>query len=127
MAHSTSLVAQRLGAFLALLGIIMGAFAAHALKPLLLRNGTWEVWQTAVFYQFVHALALLAMGQGTHLGKGPLFCWGTGTALFSGSLYLLAVLPSQHWLGPFTPMGGTLLIIGWAWLLLDLLKRQKTS
>src|SRR5258708_5930193 len=117
MAPPLSLVAQRLGAFLALLGIILGAFAAHALKPLLLRNGTWDVWQTAVFYQFVHALAMLAMGQGTTLRMPTLFCWWLGTALFSGSLYLLALLPSQHWAGPFTPVGGTLLIAGWGCLL----------
>jgi uncharacterized membrane protein YgdD (TMEM256/DUF423 family) len=127
MAHSPSLVAQRLGAFLALLGIILGAFAAHALKPFLLQNGTWEIWQTAVFYQFVHALALLATGQGTSLRKGTLFCWSAGTALFSGSLYLLAIFPSQHWLGPFTPIGGALLIVGWGWLLFNLCGQKKVS
>ena len=67
------------------------------------------------------------MGQGTSLRVGTLFCWWTGTALFSGSLYLLAILPSQHWIGPFTPVGGTLLIAGWGWLLWDLRHRKNKS
>jgi len=105
----------------------MGAFAAHALKPLLLRNGTWDVWQTAVFYQFVHALAMLAMGQGTTLRKPTLFCWCLGTVMFSGSLYFLALFPSQHWAGPATPVGGMLLIVGWGCLLWDLRHRKQKS
>ncbi|MEE9162827.1 MAG: DUF423 domain-containing protein [Candidatus Neomarinimicrobiota bacterium] len=35
-----------------------------------------------------------------------------GTALFSGSLYLLAVT-ERRWLGAVTPLGGTLLLAGW--------------
>jgi uncharacterized membrane protein YgdD (TMEM256/DUF423 family) len=115
-----------LGAFFGLLGVILGAFAAHAIKPILLRNGTWDVWQTAVFYQFVHALALLAIGQGTSTRKGIVICWGLGVAFFSGSLYFLALDPSQHWIGPVTPLGGMLLIVGWAWLLWDLCNQKKT-
>ncbi len=120
MATNPALAALRMGAFLALLGVILGAFAAHAIKPILYVNGTVEIWQTAVFYQFVHALAMLAMGQGTALRRGPLFCWLAGVIMFSGSLYLLALLPSQRWIGPITPLGGTLLMIGWGWLLWDL-------
>ncbi len=128
MAHSTALVAQRLGAFLGLLGVILGAFAAHALKPILVANDTWDVWQTGVFYQFVHALALLALGQGTLLRRGMLICWGIGVTLFCGSLYILALAPEiKHWIGPITPLGGAALIAGWGWLLFDLCARKKNS
>ena len=120
-------MAQRLGALFGLLGVILGAFAAHVIKPLLMSNNTWEVWHTAVLYQFVHALALLALGQGTMARLGIVICWGIGVILFSGSLYFLALEPSQHWVGPITPMGGIALIIGWGWLLLDLFKTKKTS
>jgi len=125
MASRTALAAQRLGALLALLGVVFGAFAAHFLKPTLLQNNTWEVWQTAVLYQFVHALAMLALGQGTTLRTGPLVCWAVGVFFFSGSLYLLALDPTQHWIGPITPLGGTALIVGWGWLLFDLFALKK--
>ena len=125
MASPTALVAQRLGAFLGLTGVILGAFAAHGLKPLLLQNNTWEIWHTAVFYQFIHAVALLALGQGPNVRTGIVACWGVGVALFSGSLYLLAFDPTQHWAGPITPLGGTAMIAGWVWLLFILCSGKK--
>jgi len=127
MASSSALAAQRLGAFLGLLGVILGAFAAHGLKPLLLSNGTWEIWQTAVFYQFVHALALLALGQGNRARSEIVICWGIGVTFFCGSLYFLAIEPTQHWAGPITPLGGAALIVGWGWLLFDLCTTRKNS
>jgi len=125
MASSFPLVAQRLGAFLGLLGVILGAFGAHALKSILTRNDTLDVWHTAVLYQFVHALAMLALGQGTALRLGTLNCWLIGVVLFSGSLYVLALDPTQRWAGPLTPLGGTALIVGWGWLLFDLRKSER--
>jgi len=124
MAYPTALVAQRLGAFLGLLGVILGAFGAHLLKATLVRNDTVDVWHTAVLYQFVHALAMLALGQGTTLRFGTLASWWIGVFLFSGSLYVLALDPSQHWAGPITPLGGLALIVGWGWLLFDLRDRK---
>ena len=41
--------------------VLAGAFGAHALRPLLLAHGRTEVWQTAVLYHLIHALALLAV------------------------------------------------------------------
>jgi uncharacterized membrane protein YgdD (TMEM256/DUF423 family) len=125
MANSPALVAQRLGAVLGLLGVILGAFAAHALKPLLVANNTSDVWQIAVFYQFVHALALLALGQQSGLRLGIVVCWGIGVTLFCGSLYFLALEPTQHWMGPVTPLGGASLIAGWTWLLFNLCAGKK--
>ncbi len=110
-----------------MLGVILGAFAAHTLKPLLMANNTSDVWQTAVFYQFVHGLALLALGQGPNLRTGIIICWGIGVTLFSGSLYFLALEPTQHWMGPVTPLGGALLIVGWGWLLFSLCTGRKNS
>jgi uncharacterized membrane protein YgdD (TMEM256/DUF423 family) len=124
MALSPSLVALRLGAFLGLLGVGLGAFAAHGLKPLLLQNGTVDIWQTAVFYQFIHAVALLALGRGNELKKAVVWCWSIGVVFFSGSLYFLAVFPTQKWLGPITPVGGALLIVGWGCLLWDFCRKK---
>jgi uncharacterized membrane protein YgdD (TMEM256/DUF423 family) len=105
-------------------GVILGAFGAHALKGELDRRGMTPVWDTAVKYQLIHAVALLALGawiearQATNRPKGirqahwAASCWVGGTVLFSGSLYLLA-LGGPAWLGPVTPMGGVALVIGW--------------
>jgi uncharacterized membrane protein YgdD (TMEM256/DUF423 family) len=101
--------------------VILGAFGAHALKDTLLQRQTVGLWQTAVLYHLVHALALLALAgngdAGTTGRVRPLIaavaaCWVGGTLLFSGSLYGLA-LGAPHVLGPVTPVGGILLLVGW--------------
>src|SRR5699024_3602742 len=104
-----------------LLGVVLGAFGAHALSA---RLGTdmQAIWQRAVEYQFYHALALLAVGilLRTDLGNSWMtaatLCFCLGTLIFSGSLYILA-LSGIRWLGTITPLGGLLLIAGWAALL----------
>jgi uncharacterized membrane protein YgdD (TMEM256/DUF423 family) len=113
-----------IGACLALLGVILGAFAAHFLKAQLTANGTWEAWHIALFYQWVHALALLALGASGAVRRGPVFCWLLGVLLFSGSLYLLALEPAQSWAGPVTPLGGLMFIVGWIWFIVHLLKKE---
>ena len=114
--------AQLLGGILALLGVILGAFGAHALKPLLLRNGMLDGWQTATHYQFFHALALLAVSR--QVGRGPAICWVAGVLLFSGSLYILTTNPTQVWAGPVTPLGGLLLVVGWIWFIVERLRSK---
>jgi uncharacterized membrane protein YgdD (TMEM256/DUF423 family) len=120
-------LAQRLGALFALSGVILGALATHKgdrfLSDYLSRQGTLEVWHSALFYQWVHALALLAVGQGRSARRGTVICWLIGVVLFSGSLYLLALDSTQKWAGPLTPLGGLFLIAGWAWLWINLLKK----
>jgi uncharacterized membrane protein YgdD (TMEM256/DUF423 family) len=115
------------GAILGLTGVALGAFGAHGLSGLLEGRGSESAWETAVFYQLVHALALLAVagwrGPGSASAAWPLACWGGGVVLFSGSLYALA-LGGPGFLGPVTPAGGVLLIAGWLWLLLLGLRRR---
>lgn len=115
--------AQLFGAVLALLGVMLGAFGAHALKARLLANGTWDGWQTAVHYQFIHALALLALSR--QLSRGPAVCWLLGVLFFSGSLYVLTTSPSQIWAGPITPLGGLLFIAGWIWFIVDRVRTKE--
>ena len=116
----TPRTAQLFGAGLALIGVILGAFGAHLLKPRLLANGTLDGWQTAVHYQWFHALALLALAG--RVRRGPAVCWIIGTLFFSGSLYILTTNPSQIWAGPVTPLGGLLFIVGWTWFIVDLVR-----
>lgn len=103
------------------LGVILGAFGAHALRGSI-EPRLMETFQTAVQYQLIHALALLlvslTMGW---LGQSLSFEISTyafiaGIILFSGSLFGL-VLTEIRWLGPVTPLGGLCLIVGWLALL----------
>jgi uncharacterized membrane protein YgdD (TMEM256/DUF423 family) len=98
-------------------GVGLGAFGAHALHASLLARGTLGTWETAVHYQLLHAVALLAAAawrraDGSRALAWAVRAWATGAVLFSGSLYLLA-LGGPRWLGPVTPLGGAALIAGW--------------
>jgi uncharacterized membrane protein YgdD (TMEM256/DUF423 family) len=106
-----------IAAFLGFLGVALGAFGAHALRDQLAANGTRQTWQTAVWYQLLHAsLAFLvtyrAAISDTRMQRAAL-AWLLGILLFSGSLYGLA-LTGPRWLGPITPLGGLCFLVGWA-------------
>jgi uncharacterized membrane protein YgdD (TMEM256/DUF423 family) len=114
----------RFGILFALLAVILGAFGAHALKEHLSPEQLAS-YETGIRYQFYHALALLFLSVLMYKRKTSLSSYSgwffiAGTILFSGSIYLLALRNimgfSASWLGPITPFGGVLLIIGWALL-----------
>ncbi len=96
-------------------GVVLGAFGAHALKEELDATQL-ATWNTAVEYQLVHAVALLAVvlhGNATGRSIQPAAAlFATGILLFSGSLYGLS-LGGPHVLGPVTPFGGLCFIAGW--------------
>ena len=124
MAPTFDRLAQRLGAIFGFFGVVLGAMAAHGpLHDYLVRTNHMEAWSSALFMQWVHALALLAVGQGRSARRGTIICWLTGVVLFSGSIYFLSLYPSQKWAGPVTPLGGLFLIAGWGWLWLNLLRK----
>ena len=104
--------ATTLAAILGFIGVALGAFGAHGLKDVLSANGTVAIWQTAVLYQLVHAVASLWAAE-----RRPLVSriWAAGVVVFSGSLYALA-LTNIKWLGAITPVGGLLFLMGWAML-----------
>lgn len=104
-------------ALILLIGVAAGAFGAHALKRSVTPD-MLSVWQTAVLYQLVHGLGLLAIAAlGTRFGSPLLAAAGSfmlaGIIIFSGSLYIL-VLSGTKWLGAITPIGGGAFIIAWA-------------
>lgn len=115
-------------AILGALGVMIGAFGAHALKPVLIAAGRIETYELAVRYQFYHTLALLAVGilinqhDVKKLRYAAIF-FLTGMCFFSGSLYLLC-FTGLGLLGAITPIGGVLLICGWIFLLLGVIHKQ---
>ena len=77
-------------------------------------TGQLENWKTAVFYQLIHAVALLALANWTNpAAKRIGACWIVGVFLFSGSLYCLALGGPIKLLWPVTPLGGLALLAGW--------------
>jgi len=109
--------AARAAALAGLLAVALGAFGAHGLKDILARNGTTAIWEKAVFYHFIHAVMLFVLASRVPFARGPWWSFLAGIAVFSGSLYLLA-LTNARWLGAVTPLGGISLLVGWAWLML---------
>lgn len=90
------------------LAVGAGAFGAHG------ASGAAQEWlRTGGQYQLIHAVAaLVAMRLDA---RGPAWLFVAGGLVFAGSLYLMA-LGAPRWFGAITPIGGTLLIVGWLWL-----------
>lgn len=114
------------GAALALAGVALGAFGAHALAEWL-SPADLETFETAVRYQMYHALGLLGVAWLADRAGHPLVVRGgwllvAGTAVFSGTLYLL-VLTDTRWLGAVTPVGGVLQLAGWLLVLVGTLRK----
>jgi len=99
------------------LAVAVGAFGAHGLKSVLSED-MLAIYETGVRYHFYHALALLAVALApAELWQGKSMLWASrlllaGIAIFSGSLYALAITETR-WLGAITPIGGAAMIAGW--------------
>lgn len=98
------------------IGVILGAFGAHALRDRLAPE-MLAVFETGVRYQMYHALALLAVAWASTRWPGTLvnasgWLFVAGTVVFSGSLYVLS-LTGVRWLGAITPIGGVAFLAGW--------------
>lgn len=114
------------GASLGALGVMIGAFGAHAWRATLEAQQRMETFETAVKYQFYHALALLLIGILMYNIKHRLLHYASwsmiaGILIFSGSLYVLCWTQNAKW-GAVTPIGGVLLILGWGILLAAIIK-----
>ena len=100
----------------AALAILFGAFGSHALKERLSAQSL-EIYDIATRYLIFHALGIFLIALlGFQLPKEsletPVIMMIVGTSIFSGSLYLIAMLDFKK-LGMVTPIGGLLLIVSW--------------
>ena len=124
------IIAASLGA----LSVVIGAFGAHALKALV-NADTFQVFETAVKYQFYHVFALLACAILFQQFPNKFMRWSgnlfiTGIILFCGSLYALTYLISidssravQLFIGFITPFGGLCFIAGWIFMAIGIAKK----
>ncbi len=112
----------KLGAFIASISIMMGAFGAHLLKDKLSEKAL-ALYETGVKYQLYHAFALIIVGILYQLNPNKQFKTAAtlfllGILFFSGSLYVLSYKVNNNieglkWVGPLTPLGGLCFITGW--------------
>lgn len=106
------------------MGVILGAFGAHLFKKILSKEKL-ESFETGVRYQLLHAVVLLLIGLmfdfGTQSQQLAAWFFIIGVALFSFSIYALSFSDklgkNVKILGPVTPLGGLLIILGWVSLL----------
>src|SRR5213594_4385754 len=109
----------RIAAALCFLAVALGASGAHVLRSTLELRGMMDVWNKAVLYHFIHAIVLLVLALYGTVNRGAWWLLFAGIFLFSGSLYLMALIrQSPDWLGPITPLGGLCFLVGWAWLII---------
>jgi uncharacterized membrane protein YgdD (TMEM256/DUF423 family) len=119
------------GAILGILGIILGAFAAHGLEKLV-DNDAIKSFETGVRYQLYHAFLLLILGGTTFLNlkfkKVVFFLVLFGWLFFSGSIYGLATNTLSSFdfktIALVTPFGGLLLIAAWTVMLIGIIKSK---
>ena len=119
------------GAVLIVTAIVLGAFGAHSLEKVLSIEKL-DSFETGVRYQMYHGLAFLILGFNYEKLGGITFWFFrllvTGVLLFSGSIYFLSLQDvmgiSLSFLGPITPIGGSLMIIAWIILIILLLKSK---
>ena len=105
-----------MGAVFGALAIMLGATGAHLLASSMTEQGH-HLFSLANQFHFYHVLALMAIGSLCLKYSHNLLHWAgwlmtAGMVCFSGSLYLLAVIPLAI-LNSVAPIGGMLLIAGW--------------
>ena len=114
-----SILLFRIAAGLCFLAVALGAFGAHSLRSTLEQHGMSDVWNKAVLYHFIHAIALLVLALYGTVNRGAWWLLLVGILLFSGSLYVMALIPQlRDWLGFVTPLGGLCFLAGWACLII---------
>lgn len=122
------------GTLLAAIGVILGAFGAHALKAKLTAEQL-HVFQTGIHYHFYHAIGIIIAGMLLYKIESPLVNYSgiafiVGIIFFSGSLYLLSTSSItgldnyRSILGPITPLGGLSFILGWVFLAVAIFKTK---
>ncbi|MFN7911612.1 MAG: DUF423 domain-containing protein [Bacteroidota bacterium] len=108
----------------------IGAFGAHGLKQKyeagLITLNQLNAFDTGARYQIYHSIALLLLIALSNRLVNKYYTYAFlsfvfGILFFSGSLYLLSTKDLLHlswlsFLGPITPIGGLLFMLGWLFI-----------
>ena len=108
----------RIAAALCFFAVALGAFGAHWLRPTLEARNLVDVWNKAVLYHFIHAIALFVLALSKPANRGAWWLLFAGIIVFSGSLYAMG-LTGIRTLGAITPIGGLCFLAGWLWLVIS--------
>ena len=115
-----------MGAIFCALGVAIGAFGAHGLKPRLSPE-MLAIFEVGARYHMYHALGMFAVALAASRSEHPAITWAgwllvVGVVIFSGSLYALSI-SGVTMLGAIAPVGGLCLIAGWGCLAWSALKK----
>jgi uncharacterized membrane protein YgdD (TMEM256/DUF423 family) len=106
--------------------VAIGAFGAHGLREKLSPE-MLEVYKTGVLYQFIHTIVLLILSLTNFIkSKIPSIFFLLGIVLFSFSLYIYSTTGNQFF-AMITPVGGVCFLIGWFWLIVEVIKRKENT
>lgn len=119
MNAKTYIIISGISGFLA---VALGAFGAHGLRNVL-TPAALQTYNTGVHYHLIHSAVLLAIAlYGGERFNLPFIFIAAGIALFSFSLYALAVTGIKQ-LGIITPFGGVSFLIGWGFIIYEGLRK----
>ena len=104
--------------------VAIGAFGAHGLKENLTTD-MLEVYKTGVLYQFIHTIVLLVLSLTNFIKTNVSSVFFLlGIILFSFSLYIYST-SGITFFAMITPIGGVCFLIGWLWIIVDVIKTKK--
>jgi uncharacterized membrane protein YgdD (TMEM256/DUF423 family) len=104
--------------------VAIGAFGAHGLREKLSVE-MLEVYKTGVLYQFFHTIVLLILSLNNFIkGKIASIFFLAGIILFSFSLYLYST-SGVRFFAMITPVGGVCFLIGWFWLIVEVIRKKE--
>jgi len=112
-----------LAGILGFTAVAFGAFGAHGLHlpaPML------DVYRTGALYHLAHAVVALVVALGADRLRRPRLILGlltAGIAVFSGSLYILAITGIRQ-LGAITPLGGVMMLAAWVFIAAEGFRRR---
>jgi uncharacterized membrane protein YgdD (TMEM256/DUF423 family) len=106
--------------------VAIGAFGAHGLREKL-STEMLEVYKTGVLYQFIHTIVLLILSLTNFIKqKISSIFFLAGIIIFSFSLYLYSTL-GVSFFAMITPIGGVCFLIGWLWLIVEVIRRKESA
>ncbi len=113
-----------LAALNAIVALGFGTFAAHAIKEPQARE--WIT--TGVMFQLPHVAAVFGLIAWRDSRRVRTGAWAVsiGSLVFAAALDALA-LGAPRWVAALAPIGGSMMLLGWLWLLFTALSQEQAQ